>query len=227
MATDILRVLKVAHQAVLSTATFKPDNVMITPSGHVKLMDFGIARDVDRKSLTQTGTSMGTPLYMSPSISTRSASRPPPTLFGWRVSVTILPAKRRIRWHKNIMTLFACLLTERPVPSPRLLGPAGDLAIVVMKCWSGIANDRFRSAEAALARALHRCRYSLRHGVGGFSCRLETVLGTDREEAMHPLLQAGIDARQTLDNGILLPINNASSTPLRVGSSKGRCTDRI
>ena len=43
----------------------KPANILLKPDGVVKITDFGIARLVD-SDLTQTGTVLGTPRYMSP-----------------------------------------------------------------------------------------------------------------------------------------------------------------
>jgi len=47
----------------------KPHNIMLTPQSDVKIMDFGIVRDTTKSEgsgMTQTGTIMGTPDYMSP-----------------------------------------------------------------------------------------------------------------------------------------------------------------
>ena len=44
----------------------KPANIMIEPGGHVKVMDFGIAKLETGTNLTTTGSIMGTPNYMSP-----------------------------------------------------------------------------------------------------------------------------------------------------------------
>src|SRR5690606_38477898 len=44
----------------------KPENIMLTCEGRVKLMDFGIAKDLGKASMTVTGTFMGSPSYMSP-----------------------------------------------------------------------------------------------------------------------------------------------------------------
>ncbi len=47
----------------------KPDNIMLSTNGEVKITDFGLARvndDASKQGLTQVGVTMGTPLYMSP-----------------------------------------------------------------------------------------------------------------------------------------------------------------
>jgi serine/threonine protein kinase len=74
-AAEIIRqicaALEEAHRRNIVHRDIKPDNIILntTPSGHhVKVLDFGIAklRDLSTSQLTQTGTTMGTPQYMSP-----------------------------------------------------------------------------------------------------------------------------------------------------------------
>ena len=55
-----------AHKAEIVHRDLKPDNVLVTPSGQVKVVDFGIAKQLDRERLTQTGAVMGTLHYMAP-----------------------------------------------------------------------------------------------------------------------------------------------------------------
>ncbi|MHB2018750.1 MAG: serine/threonine-protein kinase [Candidatus Xenobia bacterium] len=65
-ALETLRALRTAHAVGVVHRDLKPENIMITHTGRVKVMDFGVARRLGVRSVTQTGTTLGTPLYMSP-----------------------------------------------------------------------------------------------------------------------------------------------------------------
>ncbi len=66
IALQVARALNHAHFRGIIHRDIKPANVMISKRGDVKLMDFGIARDESLSDLTETGTGLGTPSYMSP-----------------------------------------------------------------------------------------------------------------------------------------------------------------
>jgi len=65
---EICKGLKHAHDRGIIHRDIKPDNVLISKEGEVKLCDFGIATagDIEDEGLTKTGVVMGTPAYMSP-----------------------------------------------------------------------------------------------------------------------------------------------------------------
>jgi serine/threonine protein kinase len=62
---EILDALAHAHANGVVHRDMKPANLIVLPDGKIKVADFGIAR-VEKSELTQVGTVMGTPAYMSP-----------------------------------------------------------------------------------------------------------------------------------------------------------------
>jgi serine/threonine-protein kinase len=66
IAMQVARALDYVHYRSIVHRDIKPANVMLSRQGGVKVMDFGIARDTNFTDLTEAGTGIGTPAYMSP-----------------------------------------------------------------------------------------------------------------------------------------------------------------
>ena len=65
--SQTLKAFQYAHDKGIVHRDIKPSNIFILNDGHVKILDFGIAKLFGQNNeMTQTGTQMGTPIYMSP-----------------------------------------------------------------------------------------------------------------------------------------------------------------
>lgn len=67
VVTQVAQALHYAHSRRVIHRDVKPDNVLVRPDGHVKLADFGLAKDADdERELTKAAAGLGTPHFMSP-----------------------------------------------------------------------------------------------------------------------------------------------------------------
>ncbi|MFC2141870.1 protein kinase, partial [Acidobacteriota bacterium] len=66
IAKQICEGLSEAHRLGVVHRDLKPSNIMIDKDGNARIMDFGIARSLKTKGLTDAGVMIGTPEYMSP-----------------------------------------------------------------------------------------------------------------------------------------------------------------
>jgi hypothetical protein len=65
-ALRVLEILEAVHAARLVHRDVKPSNIFLTRGGQLRLLDFGVAKDLQEAGFTTTGTLLGTPPYMAP-----------------------------------------------------------------------------------------------------------------------------------------------------------------
>ena len=156
---QLCRALEVAHAEGVIHRDIKPQNMVVEPSGFLKVMDFGIARLANPpkgKGLTEAGTSIGTPDYMSPEQLSGMELDPRSDLYAAGVVLFEcltghVPFEAETTW-----ALVAKHLEEEP-PDPRTLNSdvPGVLAVVILRAMAKDPNKRFESASQmhdALAR---------------------------------------------------------------------------
>ncbi|MEU4712088.1 serine/threonine-protein kinase [Micromonospora purpureochromogenes] len=84
IAAQVCSVLAAAHSASLVHRDLKPQNLMITPAGVVKILDFGVAAllgPTEQSRLTATGHTLGTPAYIAPEQASGGAVGPGADLY--------------------------------------------------------------------------------------------------------------------------------------------------
>jgi TolB-like protein/Flp pilus assembly protein TadD len=155
-AREILRQiaegLAAAHRQGLVHRDLKPANVKITPDGQAKLLDFGLALDVDDTQITQEGATLGTVAYMSPEQARGEAVDARSDLFSLGVILYQMLSGERPLSAENAAALVHRLanLSQAPTVGARLEIPE-DLARVVERCLQPRREDRYPSVEELLA----------------------------------------------------------------------------
>jgi eukaryotic-like serine/threonine-protein kinase len=150
IAADVCSALSAAHARGLVHRDVKPPNVMLTPSGRVKLMDLGIARADAAESATQTGahTAMiGTALYLSPEQAQGQPVDPRSDLYSLGCCLyEMLTGTVPFRGATPVAILYRHV-REDPAP-PRLLNPDVPAALeaVCLKALAKRPEDRYQTA---------------------------------------------------------------------------------
>jgi TolB-like protein len=166
-ARQVAGALARAHRAGVVHRDLKPDNVMITRDGDIKVLDFGIAKvlaqDEDRApagseqiatAMTSAGTILGTPGYMSPEQVRGTAVAAASDVFSFGVMFYEMLAGRRAFQGETVMDVLFATVHDAPEPLARLRTDVPEeLIAVVNRCLEKQAEDRFANG-GDLAAAL-------------------------------------------------------------------------
>jgi serine/threonine protein kinase len=140
-----------AHAHGLVHRDVKPQNLLVTSDGRVKIADFGVARSDDASRLTQAGTVLGTAAYLSPEQAADAEVGPRSDLYALGAVLYELLAGRTPYRFDSLAELGAP--RKPPPPLPSSVPP--PLADVVLRCLAPDPADRPGSA-AEVERELRR-----------------------------------------------------------------------
>src|SRR5262249_11451736 len=157
IAMQVARALDYAHYRGVIHRDIKPANIMVSRAGGVKLMDFGIARDQSFSDLTQTGTGLGTPSYMSPEQILGDKVDFRSDVFSLGIVLYQMTTGRKPFIEDEHKSVMHKIRLERP-PRPRSLNPdiPRELERIMLRCMQKAPRDRWRGAQD-IVLALERC----------------------------------------------------------------------
>lgn len=150
--------LSAVHGAGIVHRDIKPGNIMVTPTGEVKLTDFGISKAPGQANLTQAGMVMGTAQYLPPEQAMGQPATPAGDLYALGViAYEALAGKRPFTGDKPVDIAFAHVNNPVP-PLPDAVAPS--LRELVMQLLEKEPQKRLSSA-ARLMQRLEEVQHAL------------------------------------------------------------------
>jgi eukaryotic-like serine/threonine-protein kinase len=144
---EILDALDHAHAQGVVHRDMKPANLIVLDNGRVKVADFGIAH-LEASELTQTGTILGTPSYMSPEQFMGHPVDGRSDLFSCGVILYQLLTGEKPFTGESTTTVMYKVLREEPVPPSQLnLSLGSELDVVITKALAKAPAQRFQSGR--------------------------------------------------------------------------------
>lgn len=163
VAIEIAEALLAAHEHGVIHRDLKPANVMLTPGGHVKVMDFGLAKQVTSTAagegqeltvseLTAEGFAVGTPAYMSPEQLRGKAADARSDIFALGILLFELLSGRHPFKKPSALETAAAIVSEKPSGLSEFRSdiPA-DLEAVIEKMLAKEPGKRQQSMADVLA----------------------------------------------------------------------------
>jgi eukaryotic-like serine/threonine-protein kinase len=193
IAMQVARALDYIHYRAILHRDIKPANIMVSRQGGVKLMDFGIARDINLGDLTEAGTGIGTPAYMSPEQILGDKLDARSDLFSLGIVLYQMLTGRKPFIEDEEKSVMHKIRLEKHEPA-RKLNPEipRELERIIDKCLHKQPRERFTSAQS-MVMALER--FLAKHVEMNYHSRLVLLLKTqdvitqlEADEYLNPAL---------------------------------------
>lgn len=185
----VLKGLSIAHEKGIIHRDIKPSNILITPEGKPKIVDFGIAKKVDKeKGSTKTTELAGTAYFIAPEQALGKDIDTRADLYSIGASMYYVLTGHFPYNGKNTIEIIQKHINE-PVPNPLKLrsNMPGWLALTIQKLMSKNPDDRFSTAKEvymhfAKMRAEEQLRIKQMQGRATVDLGIESSLKISNEQ---------------------------------------------
>jgi eukaryotic-like serine/threonine-protein kinase len=183
----ILSALATAHDAGFVHRDVKPENVLLTEDGVVKVADFGLARAVTTATNTATtGVLLGTVSYLAPELVTEGSADARSDVYSAGVLLyEMLTARKPHQGETPIQVAYKHVHEDVPPPSAMVDGIPAYLDALVARSTARQRDARPADAKVFL-RQLRRVRHALDHGVLDDPELVEDLAPTRRDDGTEP-----------------------------------------
>ncbi|MBI2895174.1 MAG: serine/threonine protein kinase [Deltaproteobacteria bacterium] len=206
IAMNIARALDYAHFRGIIHRDIKPANIMLSKKGEVKLMDFGIARDDSLQDLTQTGTGLGTPSYMSPEQILGDKLDYRTDIFSLGIVLYQMVTGRKPFVEDAQRSVMQKIRLDR-YTSPRKVNPTVPRALerIMARCMEKLPSNRYPSAQALMGDLEEFLKSRV---LANYNARMVTFLKDEGviegESAAEILGRSGVTERPGVGQGSVL-----------------------
>jgi serine/threonine protein kinase/tetratricopeptide (TPR) repeat protein len=152
IARQVADGLNEAHRQGVIHRDLKPRNVIIDREGNARIMDFGIARSLKSKGVTEKGIMVGTPEYMSPEQTESRDVDQRSDIYSLGILLFEMLTGRLPFEGETPISVAIKQKTETP-PRPEAFNPRipEDLSRLILKCMEKDPANRFQSAEEVVS----------------------------------------------------------------------------